>query len=176
MEEFLLKAKPLQIFLSFFAPSMIAAVRPNFHVNVYLIKIVIMVLPYVIWIFMLGRALNMCIAKRYRLYEAFHIAFMVIFILVFVPIAMLLDYSLLFLGLAVVIPALMIISPIYMLYFSSKALTTAETGRRTSFGEHTREFLILATGPIGIWFIQPRINEVWETNKHRFEDDFTDED
>ncbi len=62
----------------------------------------------------------------------------------------------------------MIISFLYLFYFASKAITYTEQGRRTSFGENIGLTFILLLGYFGIWFIQPRINAIWEKHKSDF--------
>ncbi|WP_146191780.1 hypothetical protein [Algibacter marinivivus] len=48
----------------------------------------------------------------------------------------------------------------YMLYFCSKTIKTVELQKEVSFGEFIGEFFSLWFYPIGIWFIQPKINKL----------------
>jgi hypothetical protein len=48
----------------------------------------------------------------------------------------------------------------YQLYFVSKNLVLAETGRPASFSDYAGLFLALWFFPIGIWIVQPRINRL----------------
>jgi hypothetical protein len=50
---------------------------------------------------------------------------------------------------------------LYLLYFVSKNLAMAELGSRVSFSDYSTSFFFLVFFPIGIWFIQPRINRVY---------------
>jgi hypothetical protein len=50
---------------------------------------------------------------------------------------------------------------IYSYYFVAKVLLSAELGRGTSFGEFVGTFFLILFILIGIWWIQPRINEVF---------------
>lgn len=168
MEEFFLKAKHYQIFLSISLPALFATFIPNFDPDVQLIKIIVITLPYIIWIFMIGKALNLCAPARYRLSETFLIINLFAFGIIFVLIVMFLDYTVTFHGWTVIIPFYMIFSFFYLFYFASKALTTTERGKRTSFSEHLSEMFLLLTGYFGIWFMQPRINQIWEKNKNKF--------
>ena len=170
MEEFIVKAKAHQIFLSFLTPSIIAGLIPDVNANVVLIKQIFIALPYVIWIFLLGRSLNQCIPTRYRLNDSFLIVMLFTFIIIYVPIVMVMDLSISFYGWAVLIPLLLIISFLYLFYFASKALTSAEKGKRTSFWDHIGEMILLLLGYIGIWFIQPRINKIYWQNREVFMD------
>ncbi|MEQ8417351.1 MAG: hypothetical protein RIF36_21795 [Imperialibacter sp.] len=167
MEEFVLKAKHYQIFLSLSIPSLIAGFVPNFDPTIQLVKIIFVGLAFTVWIFTLGRALNNCIPTRHQLSETFLIINFFAFAIIFALIAILLDYQLRFFGWAVLIPLYMLFSFVYLYYFASKALTTAEKRKRTSFGEHVGEMILLMTGYVGIWFIQPRINQIYEQNKSK---------
>jgi uncharacterized RDD family membrane protein YckC len=48
----------------------------------------------------------------------------------------------------------------YDLYFASKSLALAETGKPVFFSDYAGAFFLLWFFPIGIWFIQPRINRL----------------
>lgn len=50
---------------------------------------------------------------------------------------------------------------IYFAYIFSKLLTMVETRRDVSFGDHAGTFLLIIFFPIGVWFVQPRINKVF---------------
>ncbi|TBV27598.1 MULTISPECIES: hypothetical protein [Meridianimaribacter] len=48
----------------------------------------------------------------------------------------------------------------YLLYFVSKTIKTTELKRIVTFGDFIGEFFMIWFFPIGIWFIQPRINKI----------------
>ncbi len=195
MEEYLLSAKHYQIFLSLIFPVIIAAFIPNIDQNILLIKIVLLTLPSLFWIFMLGKALNICTPARYRLNEIFLTINLFFYCIVFALITLFTDYSrsfdswvvliplysiyrflftdysVTFKGWAVLIPLYTTISFLYLFYFASKALTSAEQRRRTVFGEHNKEMALLLFGYLSIWYMQPRINALWEQNKDKFSDE-----
>ena len=50
----------------------------------------------------------------------------------------------------------------YMLYFTSKTLKTVEVQKKIEFGDYAGEFFLMWFFPIGIWFLQPRINKIFE--------------
>jgi len=171
MEEFILKGKREHIFYSFFLPQILLGFIPNFDSNVALIKVTLISLTYLVWIFMLGRSLNACIPKRHRLNQTPQLIFLFLFVLIFVPIVMFTDIGIRFYGITVWIPFIMLFSLIYLFYFAAKALTSAEKKKRTSFSDHVGEMFQLMFGWFGIWFIQPRINEIYESNKQVFEEE-----
>ena len=174
MEAFLLKSKPYQIFLSLLLPTVLVSIIPNFDPNVPLIKKVIITLPYVFWIFMLGRTLNELILPRKRLSETMLIVNLFVFVGAFTLITMFSDVGINFYGLMVFIPLMLPISILYLYYFTAKALYTVENGHSGSFGDRLSNMGLLLLGIFGIWSIQPRLNKIWEQNKDYFLDDEVD--
>jgi hypothetical protein len=53
----------------------------------------------------------------------------------------------------------------YAFGFTAKALKTAERGQAVTFGEYVPELLGILIFPVGIWFIQPRVNKLVESSK-----------
>ena len=49
----------------------------------------------------------------------------------------------------------------YCLYFNAKALKTVELQRPVTFSDYAGEFFLIWFYPVGIWFIQPRINRLF---------------
>lgn len=52
----------------------------------------------------------------------------------------------------------------YALYFISKNLVTSEQQKTVKFSSFSGPFFLLWFFPIGIWFIQPRINKMYSAN------------
>lgn len=52
----------------------------------------------------------------------------------------------------------------YCLYFNAKALKSVEWQRAVTFSDFVGEFFLIWFFPIGIWIIQPRINQLFEEN------------
>ncbi|PYX58241.1 MAG: hypothetical protein DMG76_09630 [Acidobacteria bacterium] len=49
----------------------------------------------------------------------------------------------------------------YDLYFVSKSLVMAETSKPVSFYDYAGPFFLIWFFPLGVWFIQPRINRLY---------------
>jgi hypothetical protein len=49
----------------------------------------------------------------------------------------------------------------YCLYFTAKVLKTVELQKPVTFNDYAGEFFLIWFFPIGIWFIQPRINRLF---------------
>jgi len=50
----------------------------------------------------------------------------------------------------------------YCLYFVAKTIKTAELQKKVGFGDFAGEFFLIWFFPIGIWFIQPKLNKMIE--------------
>lgn len=48
--------------------------------------------------------------------------------------------------------------------FPAKALKTIEIGREAAFGEYFGYFMAFLFFPVGVWFLQPKINRIVEGN------------
>ncbi len=50
----------------------------------------------------------------------------------------------------------------YCLYFNAKSLKAVELQKPVTFNDYAGEFFLIWFFPIGIWFLQPRINKLFE--------------
>jgi len=50
----------------------------------------------------------------------------------------------------------------YCIYFIAKELKTVEWQRPVTFNDYAGEFFLIWFFPIGVWFIQPRINKLFD--------------
>ena len=55
---------------------------------------------------------------------------------------------------------------LYLLYFVSKSLVLAETEKPATFYEFAGPFFLLWIFPIGIWYVQPRVNRLYAERKN----------
>jgi hypothetical protein len=53
----------------------------------------------------------------------------------------------------------------YSLYFVSKTIASVELQREALFSDYIADFFLIWFFPVGIWFIQPRINKIIESNQ-----------
>ncbi len=173
LEKFVLKAKHWQIFISLLIPYSLYSVIPDTSVLVVQIKTIFMWIAYYSWVYVLGKALNYCIPRRHMLSYGFMTFNFFFFIIGFTILQLLLDpgTTVTFHGFAALLFFYYFFSFLYLFYFASKALTSAEKGKRTSFGNHIGEMFLLMFGFIGVWFIQPRVNQLYEANREEFEDE-----
>ncbi|ASS47891.1 MAG: hypothetical protein A3D31_01660 [Candidatus Fluviicola riflensis] len=54
---------------------------------------------------------------------------------------------------------------IYTLYFVAKTLKSVELQREAHFSDYIGEFFLIWFFPVGVWFIQPRINRIVQGNQ-----------
>lgn len=52
---------------------------------------------------------------------------------------------------------------LYNIYHVAKTIKTAELQRKLKFSDFVEEFLLILIFPIGIWFIQPRVNALYNS-------------
>jgi hypothetical protein len=50
----------------------------------------------------------------------------------------------------------------YLLYFVSKNLVLTEAGKQVSFYEYAGPFFLLWFFPMGVWIVQPKVNQLYE--------------
>ena len=74
------------------------------------------------------------------------------------------DWASLVLGLSVILPLHLfaIFCMFYCYYFVAKTLKATELQRKVTFSDFVGEFFLLWFYPIGVWFIQPKINVLAE--------------
>ncbi|WP_423735686.1 hypothetical protein [Chitinophaga caseinilytica] len=60
----------------------------------------------------------------------------------------------------------------YSMYFVAKALKTVEWRRPVTFSDFAGEFFLIWFFPIGIWFLQPRINAIFAAGGEADEEKF----
>lgn len=60
---------------------------------------------------------------------------------------------------------------IYTDYFIAKALTSVEFNRETSFNDFVRTFFSFVFQPIGVWWLQPRINDIFDREAVTYDPD-----
>jgi hypothetical protein len=55
---------------------------------------------------------------------------------------------------------------LYSFYFVARSLVTVNKGKQVSFSDYARVLVLLYFYPIGIWSIQPRINQLYAQNRN----------
>lgn len=56
---------------------------------------------------------------------------------------------------------------LYGFYFVSKSLALAERGESASFSNYVGSFILIWFFPIGVWFFQPKVNQLYAEQEKR---------
>lgn len=54
---------------------------------------------------------------------------------------------------------------LYFMMFPARALKSIEKGKKADISEYIGDFFLIIFLPIGIWFLQPRMNKVAEASQ-----------
>jgi hypothetical protein len=65
-------------------------------------------------------------------------------------------------GLFVFVHLLSMVCIFLGLRFAAKTMKSVELGRMAKFGDYAGEFFLIWFSPIGVWFLQPRLNKLTE--------------
>ena len=76
--------------------------------------------------------------------------------------------SVLYGSLLVVLPLQManVLTMLYCFMFVARVIKEAGSGRGAAFEDYFREFVLVALLPLGIWFLQPRVNKLYKANRY----------
>jgi hypothetical protein len=169
---FFLRAEHWQIFLLLFAAPTIAEffvipttirswhdLGPNgfFFLGV----MVLYLLCFLAWFGSMGLFLRSIVSPELRM-EAKFFRFALVYPVVYVPIFFFLvipDKVPVWVFLPLHLACMACI--FYLLYFVSKNLVLAETGKQASFYEYAGPFFLLWFFPIGVWIVQPKVNRLY---------------
>jgi len=64
---------------------------------------------------------------------------------------------------------------LHSIAFPAKTLKSIELRRKASFGEYLGDFFLIVFLPVGIWFLQPRVNRIIKENQHSLEERHTED-
>jgi len=176
IERFFLRAKHWQIFLlivgvcfvgqmtvvTSMATQLLSADDFDRTARLFGVMTVVFMLFFLGWFWSMGSFLTSIIAEPQRLpirYFRFALIYPAIYVAFFFttfsaskpPSALIVPFHLLAMS-----------CMFYNLYFVSKSLVLAETGRAASFYDYAGPFFLTWFFPIGIWVVQPRINRLFD--------------
>ncbi|MBT6053242.1 MAG: hypothetical protein HOI47_21345 [Candidatus Scalindua sp.] len=165
IEAFFLKIKAWQFILLLCIPYFFTRVAVSIGVNDRQVLIVYCVIDAVFyaWLWILGNKLNNQVPKKIRVNSGFF-RFCIFFSFAFVFYSILVEA-----GFGLIIPNFIdfffLFCMIYVSYFVAKNLTMAEKYKIAGFLEIYILILLVFGWPIGIWFIQPRVNKLFKEKK-----------
>ena len=123
-------------------------------------------LIYILWPLLVGKALMEYLPPKISLSEAFFILNWFIVAVEFFAVAIIYPgETLTFTGLPALLFFYALYAAVQSMSFPGKVLRSIEKKREANFGEYIGDFFLIFFLPIGIWFLQPRINRVVEESE-----------
>ena len=121
---------------------------------------------YSLWPMLVGNELNQLLPKRITLNFNFFLINTFIWLVVFIGILVLSNgEGMTFTGLSVLPLFYAIFAYFYFLAYPAKVLNSIEREKEASLGQYIGDFFLILFLPIGIWFLQPRINRILQKEK-----------
>jgi hypothetical protein len=119
------------------------------------------------WLWAIGSFLNTLQGSDVRMKLSFFR-----FALVFAPVYMVLFFPLVFASeppveIIVLLHLLATFCLFYMFYFVARSLVTVNKGKQVSLNDYAKPLILLCLFPIGVWSIQPRINQLYAQNRSK---------
>jgi len=124
------------------------------------------------WLYSIGVGLNKTIpnglklkVRKFRIFLLIPICYIILISIFIVPI---IDSSrdivslpnIAILTIIVLLHLFSMFCILYCFYFVAKTIKTAELQRNVRFGDYAGEFFLIWFYPIGVWFLQPKINKI----------------
>lgn len=97
---------------------------------------------------------------RFKIFFIFIVVYYLFIILIFINNFLLMDQIGPYMPLIIIPHLFAMFCTFYCLYFISRSIKTADVQRKVGFSDYAGEFFLLWYFPIGIWFVQPKINKV----------------
>ncbi|TVT37956.1 hypothetical protein FNT36_22650 [Hymenobacter setariae] len=160
MDNLLLKAKHWQVFIFLVAIYFISTYcKDNSLASVAVFSILLV--GYIGWYALLGNSLYMYLPKKIECNSTWFLVDAFLLIAFYGTIMILFDGNLQVNG-VVAIPFFYLFFAIaHLFWFPAVLLISIESGSRPVFSQYAGTMLQLFFWPIGIWFIQPRINKIY---------------
>ena len=159
--EKLLSAKHWQIFILIAIGLIIGSLDIGNEPTLTAVLTIIGVLSYALYPLIIGHSLQEYLPKKVELNYNLFIINVFLWITVYSIVIIISD------GQGMTFTGLLALPMFYVFYailhsfaFPAKTLKSVELGKEASFGEYVGDFFLILFLPIGIWFLQPRINKI----------------
>lgn len=181
----LLRWKHWQVFLLLFATPILLQSFTLVYVVLYRQPVTILwssaavIMPFVIlhqlWTFSIGRMLYRLkppeVRINYVLFATFLILPVVLMLVLFTGMSIFIEklmagidftpaLSMLVIGIMVPLNFFLVFSAFYTYYFNARLLKSIDLERNAEFSDYINEFVLFWFWPVGVWFLQPRINKL----------------
>jgi len=165
VQSLFLKAKHWHIFVVLFVIPQLAsfAAIASMQIVFFSVMTAIFGLCLLAWYWALGSFLSSASRPKFRMNIGLF-RFAVLYPLCYVPFFMwvALDFEDGISPIIIPLHLLAMACMIYVLYFVSKSLVLAETGKAASFSDYVGPLILFWFFPLGIWFVQPRVNRLYK--------------
>lgn len=166
IQAFFLRAKHWHIFVLLFAIPQVASFAAIVTMQYMFFTVVTAasVLCLLAWCWSLGSFLSSGLKAQFQMKPAFF-RFAVLYPILYVPVFFWFVLSSANGAVVVIVPLhlLAMACMVYVLYFVSRNLVMAETGKPASFSDHIGTLMLFWFFPVGVWFVQPRVNRLYRS-------------
>lgn len=164
--EILLKAKHWQIFIILIIGIFISNFTIENNNTITLILKIIGITLYFLYPFIIGLFLYDYVPNAIRLNHNFFLVNSFIWITTYLVVMVLSDgKGMTFNGLAAIPMFYVAFAFLHYLSFPAKTLKSIEIDKEAKLGDYIGDFFLIVFLPIGIWFLQPRINRILKTKE-----------
>jgi len=162
----ILKAKHWQIFIILIISLVIANFTIENNDTVTLVLKNIGIVLYFLYPFLIGLFLQDYLPNTIRLNHNYFILNSLIWITTYLTVMILSKgEGMTFSGLAAIPMLYVVFAFLHYLSFPAKTLKSIELNKEAKFRDYISEFFLIVFLPIGIWFLQPRINKITNTKE-----------
>ena len=159
--EKLLSAKHWQIFILLVVGLIIGSLKIENDTILTSILTIVGIIIYAIYPLAVGHVLQEYLPKKVELNYNLFLINVFLWITVYSIVTIISDgEGMTFDGLMALPIFYVFFAIIHSFAFPAKTLKTVELGRKASFGEYVGDFFLIMFLPLGIWFLQPRINNI----------------
>jgi hypothetical protein len=167
---FILRAKHWQVFI----PIILGMFLGNFQIEnngtLTTVFLLIGTALYFSWIFLVGLHLYKYLPEKIEMNPNLFILNSFIWFTTFCAVMIISDgVGMTFTGLAALPGFYVMFALLHFMMFPVRTLKSIEKGKKADIGESLGDFLLVVFLPIGIWFLQPRINKIANEQKKMLE-------
>ena len=159
--EKLLSAKHWQIFFLLIVGLIIGSLKIENDTTLTSILTIVGIIIYAIYPMAVGHLLQEYIPKKVELNHNLFLINVFLWITVYSIVIIISDgEGMTFDGLMAFPIFYVFFAIIHSFAFPARTLKTIELGRKAGFGEYVGDFFLILFLPLGIWFLQPRVNKI----------------
>ena len=159
--KFILRLKHWQVFLILIAGLFISNFEIENNKTLTTILFLIGMTTYFSWILFVGHALYQLLPEKIELNYNLFLINSFIWLTSYIFVMVISDgQGMTFSGVEALPGFYVFFAFLYFLMFPARALKSIEKDRKADIGECIGDFFLIVFLPIGIWFLQPRINRV----------------